>query len=166
MRGEILRRPFYMRDTVTVARDLLGMTLVHGPRSGRIVEVEAYIRDGDQAAHFWRGRTPRTSVIYGPPGHAYIYFVYGMHDCFNVVTEPEGVPGAVLIRGVEGQGDGPGKLTRAMGITRALNGADLTSGPLTIRRPKDIQPFRVEVTPRIGITRSVDLPLRFILRNS
>ena len=139
---------------------------MHGPHSGRIVEVEAYIRDGDQAAHFWRGRTPRTNVVYGPPGHAYVYFVYGMYDCFNVVAEPEGVPGAVLIRGVEGQGDGPGKLTRAMGITRALNGADLTSGPLTIRRPKDIQPFTVEITPRIGIKSSVDLPLRFMLRNS
>lgn len=164
MRSEILPRAFYARKTIEVARNLLGMVLAHGGRAGRILEVEAYLPEGDEAAHAWRGRRPRTEVLFGPPGHAYVYFVYGMHDCLNVVAEPEGVPGCVLIRAVEWQGDGPGKLTRAMGITRALNGADLTRGPLTISRPEEPRECNVLVTPRVGIRRSADLPLRFILR--
>ena len=158
----ILPRAFYARPTVEVARDLLGKILVHGDRRGRILEVEAYLGEGDEAAHSFRGRTKRTEVIFGPPGHAYVYFIYGMSDCLNVVAEPEGRPGCVLIRSVEGHGDGPGKLTRSLGITREHYGADLTRGALTIREAGRQHPFRIVVTPRIGIRRSADLPLRFV----
>jgi DNA-3-methyladenine glycosylase len=161
----ILPRAFYARPTVEVARALLGKVLVHGEKQGRILEVEAYLGQGDEAAHVWRGMTRRTEVIFGPPGHAYVYFVYGMYDCLNVVAEEEGVPGCVLIRAVEGHGDGPGKLTRALGITRKQNGADLTRGALTVREQAGDRPFHVDVTPRIGIRRSADLPLRFVLRD-
>ena len=161
----ILSRAFYARPTVEVARELLGKVLVHGHKSGRITEVEAYLPEGDEAAHSFRGRTKRTEVIFGPPGHAYVYLVYGMYECLNVVVEPEGTPGCVLIRGVEGHGDGPGKLTRSLGITRALYGADLTRGPLTIRQPGHSPRFEIAVTPRIGIRHCADLPLRFILKD-
>jgi DNA-3-methyladenine glycosylase len=160
MTAEILPRAFYARPTVEVARALLGMRLEHNGRGGAITEVEAYLPAGDRAAHAWRGRTPRTGVLFGPPGHAYVFLAYGMHECLNVVAEPEGLPGCVLIRAVEGWGSGPGKLTRALGITRALNGADLTRGPLLVRRGRP--PARVQVTPRIGIRASADLPLRFL----
>ncbi len=155
----ILPRAFYARPTVEVARDLLGKRLLMNGRGGRILEVEAYLPHGDQAAHAWRGRTPRTEVLFGPPGRAYVFLNYGVHHCLNVVAEPEGTPGCVLIRSVEGAGDGPGKLTRALGITLAHYGADLTRGPLLIRDGPE--PGAIEVTPRIGIRRSVDLPLRF-----
>ena len=163
MPDRILPRAFYARPTVEVARELLGKVLVHGRESGRITEVEAYLAEGDEAAHSFRGRTKRTEVIFGPPGHAYVYLVYGMYECLNVVVEREGTPGCVLIRGVDGHGDGPGKLTRSLGITRALYGADLTRGPLTIRRPERPRRFEIQVTARIGIRRSADLPLRFRL---
>jgi len=161
----ILPRSFYSRRTVEVARGLLGKVLVHGERQGRILEVEAYLGQGDEAAHSFRGLTPRTRVIFGPPGHAYVYFVYGMYYCFNVVAEPEGVAGCVLVRSVEGHGDGPGKLTRSLGITVEHYGADLTHGTLTIRESSRQHPFAIEVTPRVGIRRSADLPLRFVLRD-
>ena len=148
-----------------VARDLLGKVLLHGDRGGRILEVEAYLGQGDEAAHSFRGLTPRTRVIFGPPGHAYVYFVYGMYHCFNIVVERDGVAGCVLVRSVEGLGDGPGKLTRALGITLEHYGADLTRGPLTVREVSHQHPFAIEVTPRIGIRRSADLPLRFVLRD-
>lgn len=160
MPGKILPRRFYARPTVEVARDLLGKYLVHGDLSGRILEVEAYLGAGDEAAHSFRGRTKRTQVIFGPPGHAYVYFIYGMYECLNVVAEPDGTAGCVLIRSIEGFGNGPGKLTRAMGITRAHYGADLTRGNLVIRDGP--APLHIQVTPRIGITRSADLPLRFV----
>jgi DNA-3-methyladenine glycosylase len=161
----ILTRAFYARPTVEVARGLLGKILVHGDRQGRILEVEAYLGVGDEAAHSFRGRTKRTEVIFGPPGHAYVYFIYGMYDCLNVVAEPEGTPGCVLIRSVEGHGDGPGKLTRSLGITREHYGADLTRGALTVRESSGAHPFHIDVTPRIGIRRSADLPLRFVVRD-
>lgn len=157
-----LARSFYERPTVEVARDLLGCVLEKNGRSGRIVEVEAYLPFADEAAHAFRGRTPRTAVLFGPPGHAYVYFVYGMHYCLNVVAEPEGTPGCVLIRGVEGIGDGPAKLTRALGVTAADCGCDLTRGPLRIHARSGPRPAFV-ATPRIGIRKSVDLPLRFVL---
>jgi DNA-3-methyladenine glycosylase len=160
-----------------VARALLGKLLVHqtagGVLAGRIVETEAYLGQHDRAAHAWRGITPRTRVIFGPPGHAYVYLIYGMYECLNIVAEPEGVAGCVLVRALEPvQGlaqltNGPGKLTRAMGITRRHNGVDLTRGPLTLRQPKGpAQEFEIGVSPRVGISHCADWPLRFYIRGN
>lgn len=157
----VLPRSFYERPTLEVARDLLGMTLVHGARRGRIVEVEAYPPD-DPAAHACRGRTPRTEVLFGPGGHAYVYLSYGIHECLNVSCEPEGAPGCVLIRGLDFV-SGPGRLTRAMGITRAHYGCDLTRGDLRIER--GLAPAAIEATPRIGITKATDRLWRFLARD-
>src|SRR6516162_8930152 len=99
--GPILKRSFYARDTLTVSRALLGKVLVHGDTAGIIVETEAYPGGDDLASHSARGITPRTRVIFGPPGHAYVYLVYGMYDCLNLVCEPEGRPGCVLVRALE-----------------------------------------------------------------
>jgi len=181
----VLTRSFYSRPTAGVARDLLGKILVHRGTAGRIVEVEAYLGVNDRAAHAFRGLTPRTNVLFGPPGHAYVYLIYGRYECLNIVAEPEGIPGCVLVRAVEplaGIGrmrarrggepnparlaSGPGRLSVAMGITRRLNGADLTRGPLTIRRWIEEPPVEVDVTARIGIRHARDWPLRFILRGS
>src|ERR1044071_4522164 len=183
--GPILKRPFYDRPTVEVARELLGKILVHGRTAGIIVETEAYLGGDDQAAHSARGITDRTRVIFGPPGHAYVYFIYGMYECLNLVCEPEGTPGCVLIRALEplaGLGlmrqrrpaarkteqlaSGPGKLTLAMGITRALNGADVTRGELVVREPYEPREVEVAVSKRIGITKSAELPLRFFARGN
>jgi DNA-3-methyladenine glycosylase len=180
-----LPRDFYDRPAIEVARDCLGKIIVHGSAAGRIVEVEAYLGVNDRAAHSWRGPTARTRVIFGPPGHAYVYFIYGMYECLNFVCEPEGQAGCVLIRAleplsglaimrrrrprahrVEDLGSGPGKLTLSMGITRQLNGADLVAGPLQVRRARDESSFEVLVTPRIGITHCADWPLRFIIANN
>jgi DNA-3-methyladenine glycosylase len=176
--GPVLPRDFYARPTVEVARDLLGRVLVHGDCAGKIVEVEAYLGLDDLAAHSSRGITPRTRVIFGPPGHAYVYFIYGMHECLNVVVEIDGKPGCVLIRAIEPlEGielmrerrdrhdlrdltSGPAKLTEAMGITRDLNGADLTRGNFVIREGTN-RDFEIVTTPRIGITKCADWPLRF-----
>jgi DNA-3-methyladenine glycosylase len=163
MSPPVLSRRFFARPAAEVARALLGRQLEFHGRAGRILEVEAYLAENDRAAHAFAGRTRRTEVLYGPPGHAYVYLIYGMYHCLNVVCEPEGVPGCVLIRAVEGFGDGPGKLTRAAGITLAENGCDLTRGPLRIldaARPV-VEP--VLVTPRIGIRQARELPLRFVL---
>ena len=163
-----LPQSFYARDTVTVARALLGKLLVHGHRQGRIVEVEAYLGALDQAAHASRGVTPRTRVIFGPPGHAYVYLNYGIHECLNVVTESDGTPGCVLIRGLtpvlglSGLLNGPGKLTKAMDIDRRFYGHPLWQPPLAIcDAPPPSEP--IHITPRIGISRCVDWPLRFHL---
>jgi DNA-3-methyladenine glycosylase len=158
---------------------------VHGATAGRIVEVEAYLGVNDRAAHAWRGLTDRTRVIFGPPGHAYVYFIYGMYECLNFVCEPEGQAGCVLIRAleplsglatmrrrrpaahrVEDLASGPGKLTLAMGITRKLNGADLVTGSLQVRRPRTEPPIEVQATPRIGITHCADWPLRFVIADN
>lgn len=176
-------RSFYERPTVEVARDILGKILVHGRTAGRIVEAEAYLGEQDRAAHAWHGLTPRTRVLYGPPGHAYVYFIYGMYECLNFVAEPEGVPGCVLIRALEPLAgldlmrrrrpkarsvhelaSGPGKLTQAMGITRRLNGADLTRGPLLVRALRNEPSFELGVGPRIGVRHCADWPLRFYIR--
>jgi DNA-3-methyladenine glycosylase len=141
-----LPRSFYDRATETVARELLGMHLVHVTggveRVGRIVEVEAYLGPHDKAAHTARGLTPRTRVMFGPPGHAYVYLIYGMHHCMNVVTEREGHGSAVLLRAVEpvrnvfGRTSGPGLLCRAMGIDRERNGHDLLSDEFHVAEPQ------------------------------
>jgi DNA-3-methyladenine glycosylase len=183
--GPILPRRFYARDAILVARELLGKVLAHGETAGIIVETEAYLGGDDLAAHSAAGITPRTQVIFGPPGHAYVYLSYGMHECLNIVAEREGDPGCVLIRAVEpvegielmrarrpgirtdrDLASGPGRLTKALAITRAHNGVDVTRGELTIRRPEHARKFEIEVTPRIGITKCVDWPLRFVIRGN
>jgi DNA-3-methyladenine glycosylase len=183
--GRILARSFYERPTITVARELLGKVLVHGPTAGLIVETEAYLGGDDLAAHSARGITDRTRVIFGPPGHAYVYFIYGMYECLNLVAEPAGKPGCVLIRALEpligielmrnrrpaarrreDLASGPGKLTLAMGITRAHNGADVTHGALVVRDPAEPRRIPIAVTPRIGIRECADWPLRFIIRGN
>jgi DNA-3-methyladenine glycosylase len=181
--GPILKRAFYNRPTIEVARDLLGKVLVHGPTAGIIVETEAYLGGDDLASHSARGVTDRTRVIFGRPGHAYVYLIYGMYECLNLVAEPDGQPGCVLIRALkpvagldimrrrrpaarrpEDLASGPGKLTLALAITRAHNGADVTRGPLVVHAPAEPRVIDIETTPRIGITKCADWPLRFLIR--
>lgn len=160
--GEKLKRAFYGRDTLTVARELIGMRLIRmyeGRRlEGRIVETEAYQGPEDLAAHSARGRTARTEVMFGLPGHAYVYLIYGIWDCLNVVTNAAGVPHAVLIRALEPiQGIertwGPGLLCRALHIDRSLNGMDLCGDTLWIERPPDWKRHALQIatSPRIGV---------------
>ncbi len=153
-----LPRSFAARDTVEVARALLGQVLVHEvdgvARVGRIVETEAYLGPHDLACHSSKGRTARTEVMFGPPGYAYVFLVYGMHHCVNVVT---GQGAAVLIRAVEplegfgagARGDGPGRLTRSMGITRAQQGLPLDLKPLFLARGRSVS--RIGRSARIGV---------------
>jgi DNA-3-methyladenine glycosylase len=156
-----------------VARDLLGKVLLHGAIAGIIVETEADLGGDDLASHSAIGITDRTRVIFGPPGHAYVYLIYGMYECLNIVAEPAGKAGCVLIRAVDPlagidpkvRTNGPGKLTRAMNITRKHNGADVTRGALTVRQPREEQPVEILVTPRIGITKCADWPLRFVIKD-
>ncbi len=186
-----LERSFYDRDTLIVARELLGKRLVRqidGARlAGRIVETEAYTQD-DAACHASRGRTPRTAVMFGPPGHAYVYFIYGMHHCFNVVTESEGTAGAVLIRALEplegldqmlarrrghsgvALTNGPARLCYALGIDRTLNGVDLVTGDrLWIESDQTIPDAQIACGPRIGVRgdeRALNCPWRFWVRDN
>ncbi|MCX5645265.1 MAG: DNA-3-methyladenine glycosylase [Phycisphaerae bacterium] len=156
-----LPRTFYDRDTIVVARELLGKHLVHVAdgveRSGRIVEVEAYLGPHDLAAHSARGLTRRTKIMFGPPGHAYVYLIYGMYHCMNVVTQPEGVASAVLLRAVEpvqnveGRTQGPGLLCQALHIDRRLNGHDLLSDGFYIADPGEPAGFAIVKRPRIGV---------------
>jgi DNA-3-methyladenine glycosylase len=180
---------FYARDTELVARDLLGAVLectVRGTRCrGRIVETEAYTGEEDLACHAAAGRTARTEVLYGPPGRAYVYLIYGMHWCVNAVTRAAGLPSAVLIRAVEpveGIGamrrrrgarpdreltNGPAKLCDAFGITGPrFHGVSLISSALRILAGDAIAGSDVAVTPRIGISKAADEPLRWIVRSS
>ncbi len=176
-------RSFYQRSTAVVARELLGAVVRLGSLAGRIVETEAYLGKGDEAAHSFAGLTPRTRVIFGPPGHAYVYLSYGLHCCLNFVAEPDGQAGCVLIRALEPlEGleemfrrrprarkprdlcSGPGKLTQALGVTLEHYGVDLTRGPLTVTPGEGV--FEAAVSTRIGITRSADLPLRFFIRDN
>jgi DNA-3-methyladenine glycosylase len=180
-----LPRRFYERPTIEVARDLLGKVLVHGPAAGVIVETEAYLGGEDLASHSAAGITDRTRVIFGPGGHAYVYLSYGMHDCMNIVAERDGTPGCVLIRALEPMegldamrarrprartdrdlASGPGKLTQALGITRKHSGVDMTRGDLVVRTPSAPGRFEIAVTPRIGITKCADLPLRFLIKGN
>lgn len=190
---ERLDRNFFVRDTLTVARELLGQRLVRvldGARlSGRIVEVEAYVGDGDQACHASRGRTRRNATMFGPPGHAYVYFVYGMHHCFNVVTEQEGYPAAVLIRALEplegiemmrarrdGRPDvqltsGPARLCQALGIDRRFDGADLCASDalLFIEEATVVPDVVVATAPRVGVrgdAAALSAPWRLYIRGS
>jgi DNA-3-methyladenine glycosylase len=178
----VLPPAFYERAPEAVARDLLGKIIVHGRTAGRIVEAEAYLGVKDLAAHASRGITNRTRVLFGPPGHAYVYLIYGMYECLNFVAEPEGQAGCVLIRALEPVSgldtmrrrrpaarkpehlcSGPGKLTLAMGIARALNGAPVTRGKLTVREMRGEETFEIAVSRRIGVTECADWPLRFFI---
>jgi len=188
-----LPRSFYDRDPRTVARDLLGKLLVRGARGrisliGRIVELEAYLGLKDPAAHSFHGMTLRNAVLFGPPGHAYVYFIYGNHYCLNVSCQPPGVAGGVLFRALEPiQGEvqmaknrsiellrepdhhnltnGPGKLSEAFGITRARdNNCDLTSSKSDLWIAGNDEPVgKIRRTPRIGIRHAVEHPYRFLI---
>ena len=156
-----LDRAFYDRNTVIVARELLGKYLVHISdgleRIGRIVEDEAYLGPHDLAAHSAKGVTKRTKVMFGPPGNAYVYMIYGMYHCMNVVTEREGHASAVLLRALEpvknidGRTQGPGLLCKAMRIDRRLNGHDLVSDDFYIADPPEEEPLTIVKRPRVGV---------------
>ncbi len=196
-RASLLPRAFYDRDPRRVARDLLGKVLVRRERgrtrAGRIVEVEAYLGSGDAAAHAASGRTARNFVLFGPPGHAYVYFIYGNHYCLNVSCLPDGVAGCILIRALEpvtGIGQmhaargltpraggitelrqltsGPGRLAEAFGITRARdNDKDVASPRSDLQIVDDgFRPRRVARTPRIGISKSAAELLRYVIRDN
>lgn len=186
MRGKLPRR-FYERPAVVVARDLLGMTLVRKSGQellrGRLVEVEAYRGETDPGSHAYRGPTPRTAVMFGTPGHLYVYFTYGMHYCVNVVTDETGVAGAVLLRALEPllgiermrmrRGNrpitelcnGPGKLCQALDIGREQNGLDLQGGEVWIE-DDGYEAVEVGASARIGLSQGRELPLRFFLVGS
>lgn len=186
----LLTRDFYSRSPEVVARAMLGKLLVRhlkGERlTGRIIEVEAYLGLSDPASHAARGLTPNNAVLFGPPGHAHVYFIYGMYYCFNVACHVEGEAGGVLIRALDpldglrtmarlrGLSEnakpklltgGPGRLCQAFGITRKThNGLDVTSpnSPIQIA-DDDVRPVGVQITPRIGISKAADMPLRFLI---
>lgn len=185
-----LPRKFFNRDPRVAARELLGKVLIRreGKQrlTGRIVEVEAYLGENDPAAHSAAGRTPRNAVLFGPPGIAYIYFIYGNHFCLNVSCLPDGVAGGILFRALEpGEGlevmrrnrdlepgsdprlltSGPGRLAEAFAITRERdNGKDLTSRKSDLYLADDgFRPDRIVATTRIGITKAADLPLRYLI---
>ncbi|HMJ17820.1 MAG TPA: DNA-3-methyladenine glycosylase [Gemmatimonadaceae bacterium] len=187
--GRVLPRAFYERETEIVAREMLGTVLEcetdGGHASGIIVETEAYLGEHDLACHAAAGRTARTEALYGPPGTSYVYFIYGMYWCFNAVTRTEGLPSAVLVRaleplsgtalmhkrrpGIRNEVDltnGPGKLCTALGIVGSMSGKSLQRKPLVIREGKPVPDEKVEVTTRIGITKSADWPLRWIVRGN
>jgi DNA-3-methyladenine glycosylase len=194
--AKVLPREFFDRDAVTVARELLGKLLVRRDErkllAGRIVEDEAYLGVDDPAAHSYSGRTPRNSVLFGPPGQAYVYFIYGNHYCLNVSCMPEGHGEGVLVRAMQpvlgleamarargmelpsqvGQmrliSSGPGRMAEALDITRELdNDKDLTSRRSDLYLADDgFLPERIVATPRIGITKAVERPLRFVVAGS
>lgn len=187
-----LPRQFFNRSPIEVAQDLLGQALVRHWQGnwlmGRIVEVEAYLGEDDEAAHAFAGCTPRNAVLFGPPGHAYVYQIYGLHWCLNVSTLPKGTAGGVLFRALEPmQGvesmlqlaplaaghrgtaqllRGPGRLARALAITRDCNGLDLTRRGELYLAEAEKDPRPIAVTPRVGISRAQQLPLRFYLQPS
>jgi DNA-3-methyladenine glycosylase len=188
-RGRVLPRSFYNRDTEIVARAMLGTVLEcqtpDGLGSGIIVETEAYLGEHDLACHAVAGRTARTESLYGPPGISYVYFIYGMYWCFNAVTREEGLPSAVLVRALEPLDgislmhrrrprvmksidltNGPGKLCTALGITGSMSGKSLQRKPIVIREGEPVADSAVETTTRIGITRSADWPLRWLVREN
>lgn len=174
-----LPREFYDRDTITVAKDLLGKYLVHVSRGveriGKIVEVEAYLGAHDLAAHSAKGLTERTKVMFGPPGHSYVYLIYGMYFCMNVVTEEEGHASAVLLRAlepvknIEERTQGPGLLCNAMKINKSLHGHDLLSDDFYIATPSVDEKFTIVKRPRIGVDYAGHWArrlLRFYIKNN
>jgi len=179
-----VNRQFFDRSVHEVARDLIGCRLAIGPTAGMVVETEAY-EASDPACHAYVGRTARNEVLFGPPGHAYVYLSYGIHSLLNFVTEPEGTASAVLIRALEptegidlmrerrGQEriealcSGPGKLAEALGIDLSLNGADLFQPPFELSEPAgEWATVDVVTGPRIGITKAADLPWRYSVSGS
>ena len=187
--GRVLPRAFYQRETEIVAREMLGTVLEceteDGLASGIIVETEAYLGEHDLACHAAAGRTARTEALYGPPGTSYVYFIYGMYWCFNAVTREVDLPSAVLVRALEPLDgialmhkrrprikndvdltNGPGKLCTALGIDGSMSGQSLQRKPLRIREGEPVPDDKVETTTRIGITKSADWPLRWIVRGN
>jgi len=189
-KSTILPRSFYVHSPDAVARGLLGKLLVRRLNAvrlvGRIVEVEAYFGTGDPAAHTFSGKTLRNEVLFGPPGFAYVYFIYGMHFCLNISCEPDGKPGGVLLRALEPlEGlrtmarlrglesaqnrrlltSGPGRLCQALGIDREThNGIDVTSGHSGLHVEDDgFVPDEIAASPRVGIRKAADRPLRFTI---
>ena len=179
-----MNRQFFDRSVHEVARELIGCRLAIGPTAGIIVETEAY-EASDPACHAYVGRTTRNEVLFGPPGHAYVYLSYGIHSLLNFVTEPEGTASAVLIRALEptegidlmrerrGQErietlcSGPGKLAKALGIDLSLNGADLFQPPFELGEPAgEWATVDVVTGPRIGITKAAELPWRYCVGGS
>ncbi len=164
-----LSRDFFNRSTPVVAQELLGKIMVFGTSAGVITETEAYIGQDDPASHAARGKTPRSAVMFGPAGFSYVYFIYGMYYCLNFVTEEEGSPGAVLIRGLMLVKpsllylNGPGKLCQHLGITRDHNALDLTEGDALYIKDSPLSP-PYEATPRIGIRRGQEKLWRFVVK--
>jgi DNA-3-methyladenine glycosylase len=189
-KAAVLSPEFYDRPTELVARELLGAILEcrtrDGVASGRIVETEAYLGEHDLACHAAAGHTTRTAPLYGAAGIAYVYFIYGMYWCFNAVTRAEGEPSAVLVRALEPISgielmrerrglrsrretdltNGPGKLCQALGIDGRHNRNPLQTPPLVIRRGVDVPRVAVTITPRVGISRCADWPLRWFVADS
>lgn len=166
-----LPRTFFERHTVTVAWELLGKIFLYGPWRGVITETEAYHGEDDLACHAARGRTPRTEVMYGPPGYSYVYFIYGMYHCLNVVTAPQGFPAAVLIRGIRFESptvshqDGPGKLCRLLNIKKEThNGLDMISNP-TFGLIDAPLASHYTASPRVGISRGKEHLWRFKIQD-
>ena len=186
-KNQPLLREFYLQETVTVAKALLGKVLVHetpdGIIAGKVVEVEAYV-SGDPACHSFRGKTARNAVLFGEPGHAYVYFTYGMHFCLNAVTQPEGIGEGVLLRAVEplegielmsrnrGTGNihnlcsGPGKLTQAFGINASHKGLDLCGGSALRIVEGGMDNVEIVEAPRVGIRLAADKLWRFYINGS
>lgn len=172
----ILTSDFYNRNSLEVAKDLLGCKLCRNidgkVLSGIIVETEAYTQN-DPACHAFKGKTPRAATLFKQPGIAYVYFIYGMYHCFNVITEPEETAGAVLIRALEPvericNTNGPGKLCRELKITKELNEIDLTSNKscLWIEKGIKIPKNKIHTTTRIGIKQAADYPWRFYVKDN
>ncbi len=167
---ELAERRFFARDTTVVARDLIGAYLVvDGTLRAQIIETEAYLGVTDAASHAGRGPTPRSAIMFGPAGHLYVYLSYGIHHCANIVTEADGTAGAVLLRAahvVDGVAVhslcGPGNLCRGLGITLADKGMDLCSDASRVRVERRTNDPPVIAGPRIGISRNIDAPLRFV----
>lgn len=162
-----LVRDYFSQNALMVAEDLIGRTFVFGETEAIITETEAYLGQDDPASHAYRGPTPRTQVMFGPSGISYVYFIYGMYHCFNIVTELDGKAGAVLIRGLEIPDkpevrlDGPGKICRFLGITLEHKGLDLTTSPMLYILDSKLEiPYLI--TPRIGISKAKERLWRFV----
>lgn len=160
-----LTHNFYNQHAVKVAKDLLGKTLVFGDIKGIITETEAYRGSDDEASHAFKGVTPRSEIMFGPPGYSYVYLIYGMYHCLNIVTEKAGTPSAVLIRGLKLSHihlDGPGKICKYLGITKTHHGMNLISSDF-FYVTKGIHSLAYEATSRIGIKNATDKLWRFVV---